>query len=267
MAEIDHVLPGYGAMLREVYSPRLSIKASRSPSAAGSSASADNRSFFHESLVLPLGETARPVDHILVIGVYAFDHERQLCASLCTSLECAKLVPAYSEGRHMALDIETRDQLIETVRRFVREKCVPIEAKVSEEDRVPDAIIAEMRELGLFGLSIPHRIWRPRPHHGGRGSGLLRARPDLARVPLGHRHQCRHRQPGRGDVRHRGAEERMAAETGERRSGGELRADRAGRGLRCGVGEGQRRSATATTTSSTAPSASSPTPTAPACSR
>src|ERR1700761_9064501 len=55
----------------------------------------------------------------------------------------------------MALDIETRDQLIETVRRFVAEECVPIEAKVSEEDRVPDSVIAEMRALGLFGLSIP----------------------------------------------------------------------------------------------------------------
>jgi len=55
----------------------------------------------------------------------------------------------------MALDIETRNQLIETVRRFVREKCVPIEAKVSEEDRVPDSIVGEMRALGLFGLSIP----------------------------------------------------------------------------------------------------------------
>src|ERR1700760_1082218 len=55
----------------------------------------------------------------------------------------------------MALDIETRDQLIETVRRFVAEECVPIEAKVSEDDRVPDSVIAEMRELGLFGLSIP----------------------------------------------------------------------------------------------------------------
>ncbi|HEY8950519.1 MAG TPA: acyl-CoA dehydrogenase family protein [Rhizomicrobium sp.] len=55
----------------------------------------------------------------------------------------------------MALDIETRDQLIETVRRFVTEECVPIEAKVSEDDKVPDSIIAQMRELGLFGLSIP----------------------------------------------------------------------------------------------------------------
>jgi acyl-CoA dehydrogenase len=55
----------------------------------------------------------------------------------------------------MALDLETRTQLIDAVRRFVSERCVPIEAKVSEEDRVPDSIIAEMRELGLFGLSIP----------------------------------------------------------------------------------------------------------------
>jgi acyl-CoA dehydrogenase len=55
----------------------------------------------------------------------------------------------------MALDAETRQQLIQTVRRFVREKCMPLEARVSEEDRVPDSIIAEMRELGLFGLSIP----------------------------------------------------------------------------------------------------------------
>src|SRR5665213_3186449 len=55
----------------------------------------------------------------------------------------------------MALDLETRNQLIETVRRFVNERCVPIEPKVSEEDRVPDSIIAEMSELGLFGLSIP----------------------------------------------------------------------------------------------------------------
>jgi acyl-CoA dehydrogenase len=55
----------------------------------------------------------------------------------------------------MALDAETRTQLLETVRRFVAEECVPVEAKVSEEDRVPDRVIAGMRELGLFGLSIP----------------------------------------------------------------------------------------------------------------
>ena len=55
----------------------------------------------------------------------------------------------------MALDPETRDQFLETVRRFVREKCVPIEAKIAEDDRIPDSVLDEMRALGLFGLSIP----------------------------------------------------------------------------------------------------------------
>ena len=55
----------------------------------------------------------------------------------------------------MALDAETRDQLIDAVRRFVAERLRPIEAQVSENDAVPDEIVAEMRELGLFGLSIP----------------------------------------------------------------------------------------------------------------
>jgi acyl-CoA dehydrogenase len=55
----------------------------------------------------------------------------------------------------MALDAETREQLIDTVRRFVAERLRPIEAKVSEEDLIPTEIVAEMRELGLFGLSIP----------------------------------------------------------------------------------------------------------------
>jgi (2S)-methylsuccinyl-CoA dehydrogenase len=55
----------------------------------------------------------------------------------------------------MPLDPETRAQLIDTVHRFVQEQCVPIEAKVAEDDLVPDSVIAGMRELGLFGLSIP----------------------------------------------------------------------------------------------------------------
>ncbi|MEE4381618.1 MAG: acyl-CoA dehydrogenase family protein [Pseudomonadales bacterium] len=55
----------------------------------------------------------------------------------------------------MALDPDTLDQLIDTVRRFVRERLVPLEAQVAREDRIPEAVIDEMRELGLFGLTIP----------------------------------------------------------------------------------------------------------------
>jgi acyl-CoA dehydrogenase len=55
----------------------------------------------------------------------------------------------------MALDAETRTQLIDTVRRFVSERLRPLEAQVAEQDLVPPEIIAEMRELGLFGLTAP----------------------------------------------------------------------------------------------------------------
>ena len=54
----------------------------------------------------------------------------------------------------MALDPETFDALIDTVRRFVAERLRPLEAEVEANDAIPDAIIAEMRAMGLFGLSI-----------------------------------------------------------------------------------------------------------------
>jgi len=55
----------------------------------------------------------------------------------------------------MALDAETRDQLIDTVRRFVSERLRPLEAKVAEDDAMPQDVVDEMKALGLFGLSIP----------------------------------------------------------------------------------------------------------------
>jgi len=58
----------------------------------------------------------------------------------------------------MSLDQETLEQLIDGVRRFVRERLVPMEAQVDEEDSIPEALIQEMRELGLFGLSIPEEF-------------------------------------------------------------------------------------------------------------
>ncbi len=77
----------------------------------------------------------------------------------------------------MPLDLETREQLLDTVRKFVREKCVPLEAKVSEEDLVPDNIVAEMGALGLFGLSIP-------TEYGG--LGLNMEEEVLVAIELGH---------------------------------------------------------------------------------
>ena len=55
----------------------------------------------------------------------------------------------------MALDPATLRQLLDTVARFVRERLVPAEAGVAETDKVPPALLDEMRQLGLFGLTIP----------------------------------------------------------------------------------------------------------------
>ena len=55
----------------------------------------------------------------------------------------------------MALDLATRDELIAGVRRFVTERLRPLEGEIAAEDRIPDTIVGAMRDLGLFGLSIP----------------------------------------------------------------------------------------------------------------
>lgn len=54
----------------------------------------------------------------------------------------------------MPLDTETLNILLDTIQKFVRERLVPLEEEVSETNKIPDDAIEEMKELGLFGLSI-----------------------------------------------------------------------------------------------------------------
>jgi acyl-CoA dehydrogenase len=60
-----------------------------------------------------------------------------------------------SREADLPLDLDTRTQLLEAVRRFVRERLRPQEAEVAETDAIPPELVAEMKALGLFGLSIP----------------------------------------------------------------------------------------------------------------
>lgn len=53
------------------------------------------------------------------------------------------------------METDTLEQFRRTVERFTRERLVPIEEEVAEKDRVPDEILREMREMGLFGLTVP----------------------------------------------------------------------------------------------------------------
>ena len=55
------------------------------------------------------------------------------------------------------MDQDIFDQFIKQLERYVRERLIPAEREVIESDRIPDAILAEMREMGLFGLTIPEQ--------------------------------------------------------------------------------------------------------------
>jgi alkylation response protein AidB-like acyl-CoA dehydrogenase len=63
-------------------------------------------------------------------------------------------------------DPEIRDALIDTVRRFVARDVIPVASEFEHADRYPDAIVEKMKELGLFGVTIPEE-------YGGLGLDLL----------------------------------------------------------------------------------------------
>ncbi|MBO9354843.1 acyl-CoA dehydrogenase [Bordetella petrii] len=65
----------------------------------------------------------------------------------------------------MALDTETLNLLLDAVRRFVTERLVPAEDALAHTGEIPPDIVSEMRELGLFGLSIS-------PDYGGLGLNM-----------------------------------------------------------------------------------------------
>ena len=53
------------------------------------------------------------------------------------------------------MDAETLNQFRDTIRRYVRERLVPLEAQVAEDDRIPDQVLADFRDMGLYGLTVP----------------------------------------------------------------------------------------------------------------
>ncbi len=63
------------------------------------------------------------------------------------------------------MDAETFGLLKDQLARYVEERLIPAEDAVEEADDIPPAIIAEFRDMGLFGLSIPEA-------HGGLGLSM-----------------------------------------------------------------------------------------------
>ena len=63
-------------------------------------------------------------------------------------------------------DPETRAEVIGTVRRFVANEVIPVANEMEHGDIYPEAIVEQMKDLGLFGVMIPQE-------HGGLGLDLL----------------------------------------------------------------------------------------------
>ncbi len=63
-------------------------------------------------------------------------------------------------------DESVRSEIIGTVRTFVRREVIPVAAELERADTFPTAIVEQMRDLGLFGVTIPEA-------YGGLGLDLL----------------------------------------------------------------------------------------------
>ena len=63
------------------------------------------------------------------------------------------------------MDPETFNAFVAQLRRYVRERLIPAEDDVITKDRIPDDILNEMRDMGLFGLTTPEE-------YGGAGMNI-----------------------------------------------------------------------------------------------
>src|SRR5918995_7151928 len=60
---------------------------------------------------------------------------------------------------------DEQKDITEMVRQFVDNEVIPIAEEHDHEDSFPDAVVEQMRELGLFGVTIPEE-------YGGMGLDL-----------------------------------------------------------------------------------------------
>ena len=58
----------------------------------------------------------------------------------------------------MALDTESFELLLATVQRFILERLIPAENHLEEHDEVPVDIVQDMKDMGLFGLTVPEEF-------------------------------------------------------------------------------------------------------------
>ena len=76
----------------------------------------------------------------------------------------------------MIRDTEMLNQFLHSISKFVKERLVPAENEVAENDAIPDDIVQEMKDMGLFGMTIPEEYG---------GLGLTMEEEVLVAIELG----------------------------------------------------------------------------------
>jgi butyryl-CoA dehydrogenase len=66
----------------------------------------------------------------------------------------------------MTTDPDVRDEVVRTVRTWVAREVIPVASELEHADEYPAHLVEQMKELGLFGVTIPEE-------HGGLGLDLL----------------------------------------------------------------------------------------------
>ena len=61
---------------------------------------------------------------------------------------------------------DIQDEILKTIRQFVNEQIIPVANELEHKDEYPTEIVEGLKELGLFGLTIPEE-------YGGLGESLL----------------------------------------------------------------------------------------------
>jgi len=73
---------------------------------------------------------------------------------------------AVTNARPGTVDEATRAEIVDTVHKFVQGDVIPVASELEHTDTYPDQIVKQMKELGLFGITIPEE-------YGGLGLDLL----------------------------------------------------------------------------------------------
>ncbi len=109
--------------------------------------------------------------------------------------------------------------ICEMVHQFADEQIIPNAEHYDHEDSFPEPIVEQMKELGLFGVTIPEE-------YGGMGLDLTTYAMIVEELSpgvdlhLGDRQHALHRLLSVDEVRHRGAEAEVPPADGHRRDPG-----------------------------------------------